>query len=152
MKNIVIPLIVIVFFISACSGNEETIKFEDKSFANTLFVQKVENNSSSEELTKMVTDKDKIKDVLSMVEGLKVEKIDTDNFMEKLKSQNSYMLGFLRGNGMNTEKERYGFVILEDGTILFNYDNVDGPATPLITTEKHTDLVNEIIHILEIKF
>ncbi|MFZ3579165.1 hypothetical protein [Virgibacillus sp. DJP39] len=152
MKNIVIPLVVIVLLLGACSGNEKTIQLEDRSFANTLFIQKVENNSSSEEMSKTVKDKDKIEEVLSMVEGLNVQKINTDTFMENLKSQNSYMLGFFKGNGTNTEKGKYAFNILEDGTVLFNSDKVDNPGTLLITTKKHKDLLNEMKQLLEINF
>ncbi|CQR46621.1 hypothetical protein BN1058_00890 [Paraliobacillus sp. PM-2] len=152
MKNFIMPLALIALLLSACSSNAETINFEDKSFANTLYIQKVENNSSSEEMNKMVTDKDKINEVLSMVEGLKVEKINTDTFMEKLQSQSAYMFGFFQGDGKNTEKGKYAFNILEDGTILLNYDRVDNPGTPLITTEKNKDLLNEMKQKLEISF
>ncbi|MRG86014.1 lipoprotein [Salinibacillus xinjiangensis] len=152
MKKIIILLAFITLMLSACSGNEETINFEDKSFANTLFIQKAENNSSSEEMRKMVTDKEKINEILSMVEGLKVEKINTDKFMEKLMSQSSYMFGFLKGDGTNTEKGKYAFNFLEDGTILFNYDKDDNPGTPLITTDKHKDLLNQMKMLLEIHF
>ncbi|MFC0525541.1 hypothetical protein ACFFGV_18310 [Pontibacillus salicampi] len=150
MKTFIMPLAIMVLCLSACSNNEEIIKFKDKSFANTLHIQKVENNSSSEEVSKMVTDKDKIKEVLSMVEGLKAEEINKDTFMEKLKSQSVYMFAFFQGDGKNTEKGKYAFNILEDGTILFHYDRVDNPGTPLITTDKNKDLLDKMKQKLDL--
>lgn len=150
LKYISVLLIVIVLLLSACSGDKETVKLDDKSFADTLFVQKVENNSSSGEMTKIVTDKDKIEKILSMVEGLKVEKTSNESLFEELKKQDVYMFGFFKGTATATKKGEYAFNILEDGTILFsNYDNQNSAS---VTTKEHIDLMEEIKQVLEINF
>lgn len=54
-----------------------------------LFIQKTEDQTSSEEMTKMVTDQQKIEKILTMVEGLKVEETDTDYILTEMKAQDS---------------------------------------------------------------
>lgn len=152
MRYQIVPLIVILFLFSACSGNGEAIKIEDKSFANTLFIQKVEDNSTAEELSKIVRDKEKIEQVLSLVEGLKVEEIKKENFFDELKSHNSYMFGFLKDKKIKTGKIPYSFYILDDGTFLFNYENDDSQRTLRVTIEKQKKLFEEIKQLLKIDF
>ncbi|TYS89900.1 hypothetical protein [Rossellomorea aquimaris] len=60
---------------SGCSNGEQVIEIENKEKASSLFIQKVENDTSSEELTKVVSDKQQIEQVLTMAEGLEVKKI-----------------------------------------------------------------------------
>lgn len=151
-KHFIISLILIFSFLNACSDNEETIKFEDKNFANTLIVQKVVDNASTDDMQSIITEKNNINKTLSLVEGLTAKKIDMDTFSEKMKSQDFYMFGFLKGDGTTTEQGAYAFNILEDGTILYNYDNIDNPQYSLISTEKHEDILNEFKQVLGVDF
>ncbi|WP_181347714.1 hypothetical protein [Thalassobacillus sp. CUG 92003] len=151
MKYVSGLLIGIVVLLSACSGNNSTLKLDDKRFADTLFIQKVENGSPSEEKSKIVSDKDKIEKILTMVEGLNVEK--TDNVLEKLKGEgNVYMLGFFEGKATPSKKGEYAFNLMENGTILFGLNTYDNQDSASITTEKHPELTKEIKQVLEIEF
>ncbi len=94
-KNFALLLSLLFFVIgllSACSNSDEIIKIDNKSFAKVLFVQKVEGSSSNEELTKKISETAKIKEILNMVEGIKVQEAEEESLFETLKSQNTYML------------------------------------------------------------
>ncbi|WP_421385252.1 hypothetical protein ACOJQI_10965 [Bacillus salacetis] len=145
-----VSLIVLILLLSACSGNEK-IRFEDKSFASTLMIQKVENSTSSEEMTTIVTDQEKIKNILTMIEDLEVKNIKVNTFMETLTSKTSYMFVFFE-EGRSAEKAEFAFYILEDGTILFNSQESRNPGKPLIGKEKQLDILNEMKQTLEIDF
>jgi hypothetical protein len=84
---------------SGCSDGEQVIEIEHKEKAGSLFIQKVENDSSSEELTKVVNDKQQIEQILTMAEGLEVKKISTEETMEKMKETDTYMFVFSEGKG-----------------------------------------------------
>ncbi len=152
IKHIYVPFIFIVVFLSACSGNEETIKIEDKDFADMLAIHKIENNISSEGTFTIIKDKEKIKEILSMVEGVQVKEIENEQLSKEMKSGIVYMFAFFKGDETKTKKGEYAFNILKDGTILFNYDNVGYTNTPAITTEKHKDLLNKMKQTLNIGY
>ncbi|SEQ55790.1 hypothetical protein [Piscibacillus halophilus] len=136
MKYLSVSLVVVILILSACSNDEEVVTFENKDFANTLIVQKVENSSSSSDKKKTVTDKEKIEKVLSKVEGLKVKKISVEDSMDQLQGQEVYTFGFFK-DPESAENGEYAFNVLEDGKILINYDDVANPNTPLITLDTH---------------
>lgn len=154
MKYQWIGLLIILFVLSACSGNEiEVIEINNKNFSNALFIQKVVDDSSTEEMTKMVSDQQKIEKILTMVDGLKVEETNTDYMFKEMKSRNTYMFVFTEGEELPLEKEiPYAFNVLEDGTFFFSYKNVNSHQKPRKTIEKHKDLLNEMKQLLEIDF
>ncbi|WP_163582911.1 hypothetical protein [Gracilibacillus saliphilus] len=153
MKKVSFILVILFGLLCACATEEKTVQIENKDFADTLFVQKVENNFTSDKLAKMIEDSEKIKQVLSKVEGLEAEKIDNDELISILENHDSYyMFGFFEGDSTNIQKEDYGFQILEDGTILFNYDQVDNSDHPLVTVDTHKDILEEMKEMLEITF
>ncbi|ASK64092.1 hypothetical protein CFK37_18995 [Virgibacillus phasianinus] len=154
MKYQIVPLMIILLLLSACSGNKEAIKIEDKGMANALFIQKVEDNIAKEEMTKFVRDKDKIKNVLSMVEGLKVKEMVNENFFREMESQNSYTLGFSEKEKFEATGEPmpYAFYILEDGTFAFPYDGFNSQHPLRVTKEKHPQLLKKIKKLLDIDF
>ncbi|MGD6965638.1 hypothetical protein ACQCVP_04365 [Rossellomorea vietnamensis] len=141
------------FFLGACASGEEVLKIEDKTFAKMLIVQKVENDTSDEALTKSITDESKVEETLELVSGLKVKELSTDESFTKLKSQNSYMFSFF-----NTEQDisgmiPYAFYVLEDGTMMFTFE---GPESlrekPVITIDAEKELLDKIKAHLEIEF
>jgi hypothetical protein len=152
MKKWLISILLTAILLAGCSAKEETIAFEDKQFASTLVIQKVEQNASTEEKTKMVTDEDKIEKALTQVEGLEVGEISQDSLMKKLKSESSYMFVFLGPDQKESGKGKYAFTILEDGTILFNFAEVDGSGSPLISLEKHPEVLKELKEQLDLSF
>jgi hypothetical protein len=153
MKCKIVPFIVMTFLLSTCSGNEETIKLEDKSFASTLFIQKVEDNSSAEEMTKIVKDEEKIEQILAMIEGLKVEETNNEYALDEMKLQKTYIFNFFEGEKMETAKEvPYAFSVLEDGTFIFTHNDFNSPQVPRITLEKHKELLDDIKQLFEIDF
>ncbi|WP_010529145.1 hypothetical protein [Lentibacillus jeotgali] len=118
-----------------------------------LFIQKVEDNTSSEEMTKVIKDKQKIKQVLTMVEGLKVKETNSENITDQLKSQNNYSFNFSKGEKLETSKRvPYSFTVLSDGTFIFPYKDFNSLQKPRITIEKHKELFNDIKQLLEINF
>lgn len=154
IKNKFIGLTLILFLLSACSGKEEVIQIENKNFSGTLWIQKVEDNSSSEEMTKIVRDKQKIEQILTMVDGLKVKEKDTEYMFDELKSHNAYMFIITEGKKMESGKvvPSYAFNVLDDGTFFFTNINVNSIRKPRMTTEKHKDLLNEMKQLLELNF
>ncbi|MGN8682416.1 hypothetical protein ACTNEO_14795 [Gracilibacillus sp. HCP3S3_G5_1] len=128
------------------------MQIEDKDFANILLIQKVENNFTSEQLSKQIEDQEMIEQVLTMVEGLKVEEIDNEELIKILESQdNYYMFDFYEGEDTNILRGDYGFHVLEDGTMLFNVDLLS-VTNPLVTVETHKELLEAMKEMLEINF
>ncbi|QGH32888.1 hypothetical protein GI584_01945 [Gracilibacillus salitolerans] len=153
MKKVSFILVILLGLLCACSTEEKTVQIENKDFANTLFVQKVENNFTSDKLAMLIEDPEKIKNALSMVEGLEAEEIDNDERIGILENHdNYYMFGFFEGESTNIQKEDYGFQILEDGKILFNYDQLDNSDYPLVTVDTHKDILEDMKEMLEITF
>ncbi|MEH7309312.1 hypothetical protein [Neobacillus drentensis] len=145
--------IIVSILLSACSANEEVIKIHSKDSLRTLFIQKVEGNSSSEEMTKIVKDKDKIEKILSKIEGLKVEDSNSQFAFDELKSQNTYTFSFFDSEKFESGKEvPYAFSVLNDGTFIFTHKDVGLIKTPRMTIAKHKDLLNEMKQLLEINF
>ncbi len=153
MKRTSIIFIILISLLSACSEEEETVEIEDKNFANTLYVQKIENNFSSKELTKPIENQEQIEEVLSKVEGLQAERISNDEFIQKLENQdNYYRFGFVGQSGSDVREDQYAFQIMKDGTILFNFDQINNPTHSLITVTTHEELLEELKEELGIKF
>ena len=138
---------------SGCSNGEQVIEIENKEKAGSLFIQKVENDSSSEELTKVVSDKQQIEQVLTMAEGLEVKKINSEVTMEKMKASNTYMFVFSEGKGIESgKKATFAFYALENGTFIFPYRDFNSPQEPLITVERQKGLLDEMKKLIEITF
>ncbi|WP_058305976.1 hypothetical protein [Gracilibacillus massiliensis] len=153
MRKILIFSILFLSLLSACNNDEEKVTIEDKNFANILYVQKIENNYSSRELTKPIEDQEKIQEVLTIVEGLPAEKISTDEFIQKLENQDDYYrFGFVGENGENVQRDQYAFQIMDDGTIIFNFDQINNPDHPLVTVTAHHEILEELKEVLGIQF
>lgn len=136
----------ILFFLhSACSGSEQVIEIKSKDSLKTLLIEKVDGNSSSEEMTKIVKDKDKIENVLSMIEGLKVKESSSEYVFDEIKSQSTYTFSFFESEEIESGKEvPYAFSVLNYGTLIFSHKDVGSPITLRITTAKDKDLLNDI--------
>ncbi|EQB36292.1 MULTISPECIES: hypothetical protein [Virgibacillus] len=116
-------------------------------------IQKSVNNSSSEELTKMVNEKQKIKQILTIIEGLKVKRTTSEKVFEKMKTQDNYTFAFSEGKELKVgKKASYAFYVLEDGTFIFPYSDVNSLQEPLITIKKHKELLGEIKELSEVDF
>ncbi|MGN8647283.1 hypothetical protein [Gracilibacillus sp. HCP3S3_G5_2] len=152
MRKIPVILVILLGLLCACSPEEQIVQIEDKDFANILLIQKVENNFTSEQLSKQIEDQEMIEQVLTMVEGLKVEEIDNEELIKILESQdNYYMFDFYEGEDTNILRGDYGFHVLEDGTMLFNVDLLS-VTNPLVTVETHKELLEAMKEMLEINF
>ncbi|MDR7238739.1 hypothetical protein [Neobacillus drentensis] len=154
MKSLFISLITVFVFLSGCSGKkEEVIQIKNNNLSGMLMVQKTEDQTSSEEMTKMITDKQKIEKILTMVEGLKVKKTDTDRMLAEMKAQDSYSFSFAEGDKMESGKQAaYSFVVLNDGTLFFTHKDINSPQKPRMTIEKHKNLLKEMKDLLEMDF
>ncbi|WP_186807130.1 hypothetical protein [Tenuibacillus multivorans] len=142
-----------LIIVNACSDQEKVIeKIEDKSVFNVLIIQKVEGNTSSNDMTKIVKDQQKIVEVLSMVEGLKVEEVDNNLVIEEMTSQNAYMFGFIENEKMTGDPLPYSFNVLADGTFIFSHDEPDSLSKPLQTVDQHQQLLDEMKQLLDIDF
>ena len=105
------------FLLSACSGSEQAIEIKSKDSLRTLFIEKVDGNSSSEEMSIIVKDKDKIEKLLSMIEGLKVKESNSEYVFDEIKSQSTYTFSFFESEEIQSGKEvPYAFSVLNDGT------------------------------------
>lgn len=145
--------ILATILLGGCSTTEDVMKINKKNFAQALIVEKVENNTSKEELTKKITDETKIKETLELLDGLKVKKIKSKNVLDKMKSNDTYMFAFSKIKKLPVGKLPYAFYILDDGTIIFTHKNVDSLLeTPLITTDTHKDILEKIKENLSIEF
>lgn len=153
MKNVIWSLSILLCLLVGCSNSEQTLEIQPKEKAGSLFIQKVENNTSSEELTKIVRDQGQIEEVLSKIEGLKVEDISSDEMMDKMKSSDTYMFVFSEGKEMEPGKAApFAFNVLENGTFLFSYSGFDSPQKPLITVDEHKELLEELKELAGIEF
>lgn len=153
MKSLILSLSILVFILSGCSNSEQVIEIENKEKASSLFIQKVENDTSSEELTKVVSDKQQIEQVLTMAEGLEVKKISFEETMKKMKASNTYMFVFSEGKEIQSgEKAPFAFYALENGTFIFPYNDFNSPQKPLITVERQKGLLDEMKQLFEITF
>lgn len=137
--------LILFFLLSACSGSEQVIEIKSKDSLKTLLIEKVDGNSSSEEMTKIVKDKDKIENVLSMIEGLKVKESSSEYVFDEIKSQSTYTFSFFESEEIESGKEvPYAFSVLNYGTLIFSHKDVGSPITLRITTAKDKDLLNDI--------
>ncbi|MBW3112437.1 hypothetical protein KYJ26_11385 [Bacillus sp. MCCB 382] len=153
MKNVQFILSILLCLLVGCSNSEQTLKIEPKEKAGTLFIQKVENHTSSEELTKEIHDQEQIEEVLTKIEGLKVKSISSDEMMDKMKSTDTYMFVFSEGKEMKLGKAApFAFNVLENGTFLFSYSGFDSPREPLITVDVHEELLEELKDLVGIEF
>jgi hypothetical protein len=142
-----------VFILCGCSNSEQVKEIENKDKAGSLFIQKVENDTSSEELTKVVDDKQQIEQVLAMIEGLEVKKISSEEAVEKMKGSNTYMFAFLEGKEIESGKKApFAFYALENGTFIFPYSDFNSPQEPLITVESQKGLLDDIKQLFELTF
>jgi hypothetical protein len=145
--------LILVFFLSACSRSEQVIEIKSKDSLRSLLIEKIDTNFSSEEMTKLVKDKDKIEKVLSMIEGLKVKESSSEHVFDEINSQSTYTFNFFENEEIESGKEvPYAFSVLNDGTLIFTHKDVGSPITPRITTVKDKDLLDDIKQILGINF
>ncbi|MED3652109.1 hypothetical protein [Heyndrickxia sporothermodurans] len=146
-------LTILSILLCACSGNKEEIKIDKKNSLSTIFIQKVVDNSSSEEMTKIVKDKKMVKKILSMVEGLKVKKSDSQYIFDEMKTQNTYSFNFFESEKIQSGKKvPYAFYVLNDGTFVFTHNDVGSIKKTRITIDKHKDLFSKMKQLLEINF
>lgn len=153
-KNFVISLTFICLLIlNACSQKEEVIEINGKDSLKTLSIQKMVENSSSEEMNRMVKDKVKIDKVLTMIEDLEVKEISSEKIFDKMKTQTTYSYNFFENENIESGKEvPYAFSVLDDGTFIFTHKDVGSLQTPRMTTTHHKKLLKEINQLLGIEF
>jgi hypothetical protein len=147
--------LVLILIVTACStSSAKEVQIEQPGFANTLFIQKVEGQESSEERTMMVTDHSKIESILHQVNGLSLEEAASTSLFQTLKSQPTYMFGFSKKEKLNSgDSMEYGFYILKDGTFIFTHKDVDQlRKRPAVSKEKHKELLHDIKGELDINF
>ena len=150
---LIVLTIILSILLSACSNQEEVIKIKSQDSLRTLYIQKVEGDSSSEEMTKMVKDKEKIDKILAMIEGLKVKESNSKYIFNEMKSQDTYTFSFFESGTNESGKEvPYAFSVLNEGTFIFTHNDVGSLKTPRITNVKHKDLLNEMKQLLELPF
>ncbi|WP_156029933.1 hypothetical protein [Rossellomorea vietnamensis] len=154
IKRLFLFLTILVFILCGCSNSEQVKEIENKDKASSLFIQKVEDDTSSEELTKVVNDKKKIEQVLAMIEGLEVEKISSEETMEKMKASNTYMFVFSEGKNSESGKQApFAFYALENGTFIFPYTDFNSPQKPpLITVKTKEGLLDDMKQLFELTF
>ncbi|RIW28668.1 hypothetical protein D3H55_21065 [Bacillus salacetis] len=128
-------------------------EIENKEKAGTLLIQKVENGTTAEELTKEVNDKQQIEQALAMIKGLEVKRISSEETMEKMQASNTYMFVFSEGKDIESGKQAsFAFYALENGTFIFPYSDFNSPQTPLITIETHKELLANMKQLFELTF
>jgi hypothetical protein len=153
IKRLFLGLTILVFILCGCSNSEQVKEIENKDKAGSLFIQKVENDTSSEELTKVVDDKQQIEQVLAMIEGLEVKKVSSEESVEKMKGSNTYMFAFLEGKEIESGKKApFAYYALENGTFIFPYSDFYSPQEPLITVESQKGLLDDIKQLFELTF
>ncbi|WP_404451537.1 hypothetical protein LG329_14530 [Virgibacillus necropolis] len=142
----------ILLMLCACSNEEKPLEIKDKSFAETLLINKVENNVSGVSGDPIVIkDNKKIIKLLTMVEGMKVKKGDSDKFFEELKTHDSYSFSISDKKKLKTGTHvAYSFYVLEDGTFFF-MENA-GSRKFYITTKTYPDVINKIKELLDINY
>ncbi|MDX8046455.1 hypothetical protein SH601_10720 [Gracilibacillus sp. S3-1-1] len=146
-------ILILVSLLCGCGTIKTNVQIEDKDFADLLFVQKVENNFTSDKLAMPISNQTEIRQVLSMVDGLDAKKIDNDELINILEKQdNYYMFAFFESEESNPTTREYRFQVLEDGTILFDVNKIGTSDFPLVTTDTHNDLLEEMKEMLEINF
>ncbi|KGP72360.1 hypothetical protein [Pontibacillus yanchengensis] len=102
-------------------------------------------------MTKKVNDKQKIEQVLTMVEGLNVKETQSEGTFEKMKSSDTYMFVFSEGENQYG-KAPFAFYVLDNGTFIFPYKDFNSPKENLITIEKHDGLLKEIKNLFNISY
>ncbi|MEW5571453.1 hypothetical protein [Rossellomorea marisflavi] len=154
IKKLFLGLTIFMFILHGCSNTEQNKGIEDKKDkAGSLFIHKVENGTSSEKLTKIVNDKQQIEKGLTMIEGLEVKKISSEETMEKIKASNTYIFTFSEGTNLKSgEIAPFAFYALENGTFIFPYSEFNASQEPTITVENQKDLLREMKQLFNITF
>lgn len=144
--------IFIILLLCSCSNEEKPLEIKDKSFAETLLINRIKDNVSGVSGDPIVIkDNQKIIKLLTIVEGMKVKKGDYNKFMDELKAQDSYSFSITEEKKLESRAHiAYAFYVLDDGTFFF-IENSDATKT-YITTRKYPDQLNKIKDLLDIKF
>lgn len=145
--------VLIAVLLGACGDHVEELKIDNVGFAESLFVQKVEDFTSTEALTKTITEPAKIEKTFQRLEGIEMREISGEKVTEMMKSNDTYMFSLSKTDKMTTGKVPYGFTILGDGTIIFTHSSVGKiREKPLISTKLHKDIFDSMKEELDIIF
>jgi len=158
MKKVIFSLFISILMINlliGCSNSKTQITIDNKDFAKNLIVERMEDNVTSDEFNKEISNTSEIEEVLGMVDDMKVQKADK-NASEILKTNQSseiYVYSFFKEKIETGKIVPYAFIVLEDGTFIYTHDKVNSVRQkPLISVEKHKDMVNDLKDKLEINF
>lgn len=154
MKNVAI-LFFIALMLIGCSHSNKQIAINNKDFAKNLIVERMEDNVTSDEFNKEISNTSKIKEVLGMVDGMEVQKVgkNASEIMKSNQSSKTYVFSFFKEKIETVKIVPYVFIILEDGTFIYTHDKVNSVRQkPLISVEKHKDMVSKLKEKLEINF
>ncbi|SFP37364.1 hypothetical protein [Salibacterium halotolerans] len=147
-------LFVLMCLCSACgsSTNEETLSNTDPSPTNQeemgfLHIQKISADNASAG-TKIIKDKEKIQNILSATENVKVQETSKNTNMEKQTDQPSYLFSFSKQRNVN-EQAAYSFFLYQDGTIIILTEQDHNYIVPPEDSNEAMERIQEIANLTD---
>ncbi|MCP3029125.1 hypothetical protein [Halobacillus sp. A5] len=138
---------------SACGSGRDEVEIDRDQLADTLYIQKVEDNQTREE-QKAARQEEEINDeLLNLIEGMEIEKGSENEIRDSMGEQETYTYSFSDEGELAAGADAdFSFAVLEDGTFLLPKNGDDSGTISYQSTEKHPELLNKINHTVDISF
>lgn len=136
----------------ACGNEEKTTNVPDPTKFKTAQIQTIHNNDADEKDTITIKDKEKVQQILKLVDGLKTKEQNITNTEKEMKKVDSYFFYF--ENKKERDKKNpipYSVFMTDDGRIFFTHSDIDKLMVPQRSVEKHPEIVKEIKEIVGLK-
>ncbi|WP_186580608.1 hypothetical protein [Aquibacillus kalidii] len=152
MRVKIIVALFFLLFVSACSDSSQMkVEIDRGKLTNTLFVQKIQSDSS-QELSKTIINEKQIAEVINKIEDIEIEDMDSSTILTEIKSENTYMFSFIEGKADHTGKPTYVFFANEEGYFYFSTMKDNKIKLTSKSVAKHKEILDEINNILHVDF
>ncbi|MBP2005894.1 hypothetical protein [Halobacillus andaensis] len=139
--------------LSACGNETDKVDIGSEKVSETLYIQKVEDNRTTEEQTAVRQEKEINKELLEKLDGMEIKKSDESEIKNKMNTQDTYTYSFSDEGDLSSGSESdFSFAVIEDGTFLMPENAEQSGTVSYQSVEKHPELLNEMNHLVDISF
>ncbi|MFG6149873.1 hypothetical protein [Halobacillus sp. B23F22_1] len=118
-----------------------------------MYIQKVEDQRTTEEQTAVRQEKETNEELLAKLNGMEIKKSDESEMKEKMNTQDTYTYSFSDEGELAAESQSdFSFAVTEDGTFLMPENGKQSGTVSYQSVEKHPELLNEMNHLVDISF
>ncbi|MBQ0138720.1 MAG: hypothetical protein KBT36_05440 [Kurthia sp.] len=152
IKKLLPILVVLILALAACGDKEQTTNVPDPAKFKSAQIQTIHNNDADEKDTIVLKDKEKVQEVLKLVDGLKTKEQNITKTEKEMKKVDSYFFYF-ENKKVRDDKNPipYSVFMTDDGRIFFTHSDIDELMVPQRSVEKHPEIVKQIKEIVGLK-